>query len=223
MENPGPLRVFVVDDHPIVRAGVRLVIQGLPGFELCGETGRPEGAPEAAAHARADAVILDLMLGGGRDGLELVAAMRSALPKARLLVFSMNAEELFAERVLKAGANGYLMKGGDLSQLQNALVRLARGETVLSPTMKERLDEARRFGPRGAAPLASLSDRELQVFMRLGAGRSTHQIAEELGVSMKTVSAHRENLKTKLGAASAPELVRQAVEYVVAQGRERSS
>src|SRR5262249_28386134 len=157
---------------------------GLPGFELCGEFGRAEGAPEAAAAARADAVIQDLMLGGGRDGIELVTAMRAALPDAKLLVFSMNAEELFAERVLRAGANGYLMKGGALSHPQTALIRVAGGETVLSDAMKARRDEARRFGPRGEAPLASLSDRELQVFLRLGAGRSTNQIAEELGVSM---------------------------------------
>jgi DNA-binding NarL/FixJ family response regulator len=218
MENAGPVRVFVVDDHPIVRAGVRLLIAGMPGFELCGETGKAEGAPERAAAARAGAVIADLVLGAGRDGLELVAALRAALGNAKILVFSMQPEDLFAERALKAGADGYLMKGGDLTELQHALVRLVGGEVYLSDQLKLRMQGAKWFGRRPEGPLASLSDRELQVFQRLGAGLSSQQIAKELGVSIKTVSAHRENVKTKLGIESAAELVRHAVAYVLGRG-----
>ncbi len=113
--------LYLVDDHPVVRAGARLAIAGLPGFEICGETGVAAGAPAAAREARADIVILDLLLGAAGDGLELVAAMHAAVPRARLLVFSMNREELFAERALRAGAHGYLMNGGDLTELQGAL------------------------------------------------------------------------------------------------------
>jgi len=206
--------VFVVDDHPIVRAGVRLLVAGMSGYELCGEIGKAEGAAEAASAARADAVVLDFSL-GGRDGVELVAAMRAALPNAKLLVFSMHPDQLFAERALKAGADGYLMKGGDLSQLEHALTRVIAGEVYLSEMVRRRLESARWFGTRSEGPLGSLSDREMQVFQRLGSGLSNQQIAQELGVSIKTVSAHRENLKSKLGLGSAAELVRHAVAYVL--------
>jgi len=214
----GSIRVFVVDDHPIVRAGVRLLVSGMPGYELCGETGKAEGAAEAAAAARPDAVISDLVLGSGRDGVELVAGLRAALPAAKLLVFSMHPEHLFAERVLKAGADGYLMKGGDLGELKEALLQVMAGKVSLSDKMRTRLESARWFGPRQEGPLASLSDREMQVFLRLGSGLSNQEIAEELGVSIKTVSAHRENLKSKLGLESAAELVRHAVTYVLGRG-----
>ncbi len=210
----------MVDDHPIVRAGARLAIVGLPGFEICGETGTAVGAAAAALEARADVVILDLLLGVAGDGLELVAAMRAALPRARLLVFSMNREELFAERALRAGAHGYVMKGGDLTELQAALRCIHEGGTYLNPRLTARRGGAQRLGVGGPSnPLGALSDREMQVFLLLGAGKSTQQIAVELGISMKTASAHRENLKTKLGVDSASELVRHAVTYIVGQGR----
>jgi DNA-binding NarL/FixJ family response regulator len=213
-----PIHVFVVDDHPIVRSGVRLLVSGMAGFDLCGETGRAEGATEAAAAARADAVITDLVLGGGQDGIGLVSALRAALPTAKILVFSMHPEDLFAERALRAGADGYLMKGGDLSQLQHALERVAAGEDYVSDAMKAKMESSKWIGPRREGPPETLSDRELQVFQRLGSGMSNLGIAEELGVSIKTVSAHRENLKTKLGAESAAELVRHAVAYVLGRG-----
>lgn len=214
-----PLRVFLIDDHPIVRAGARLAISGLPGFVVCGELGVTTGAPEAAKAARADIVILDLLLGTPGDGLELLTALRAALPRTRLLVFSMNAEDLFAERTLRAGANGYLMKGGDLSELQHALQRLAAGEIYLSPALSARHSLAHRLGNGTAGPLSSLSDREMQVFLLLGSGKTSQQIATELGISIKTISAHRENLKTKLGIDNATDLVRLAVTYVVGQVR----
>jgi DNA-binding NarL/FixJ family response regulator len=208
-------RVFVIDDHPIVRAGVRLLIGGMDGFELAGETGKADGASEAAASAKPDAVVTDLFLGGGHDGLELVAALRAALPDAKLLVFSMHPEHLFAERALKAGADGYLMKGGDLTELELALRHVVSGEVFLSDAMRKRLESAKWFGRKAEGPLASLSDRELQVLQRLGSGMSSQEIAVELGMSVKTVSAHRENLKAKLSVDSAAELVRQAVAYVL--------
>lgn len=211
---PPSVRVFLIDDHPIVRAGARLAIAELAGYEVCGETGVAAGAPAAAKAAQADIVVVDLLLGTPRDGLELISALHEALPRTRLLVFSMNAEELFAERALRAGAHGYLMKGGDLTELQAALRCVQRGEIYLG----ERLTKKPQPGHGGVNPLSALSDREMQVFLLLGAGKSTQQIAGELGVSVKTASAHRENLKVKLGLHSAAELVRHAVAYVVGQG-----
>lgn len=213
-----PHRVFLIDDHPIVRAGARLAVAGLPGFEICGEIGVPTGAIEAARAAEATIIVVDLLLGTAGDGVEFVSALRAALPAVRILVFSMNSEDLFADRAIRAGAHGYLMKGGDLTDLQEALRQVAAGKVYLNPKLAIRRIGKRRIGSTDAGPLASFSDREMQVFLLLGAGKSTQEVADELGVSGKTVSAHRENLKVKLGARSASELVRQAVAYVVGQG-----
>ncbi len=215
---PANTRVFLIDDHPIVRAGARLAISGMPGFEICGETGTVAGAVEAAQEKRAQLIIADLLLGSPGDGLEFIGALRQALPEARILVFSMNSEDLFADRALRAGAHGYLMKGGDLTQLQEAMRQVQRGEIYLSAGLAKRQIGKRRIGSLTAGPMATLSDREMQVFLLLGAGKSTQQIAHELGVSIKTASAHRENLKAKLNLESAAELVRSAVAYVVGQG-----
>ncbi|MES2693120.1 MAG: response regulator transcription factor [Verrucomicrobiota bacterium] len=212
---PPSTRVFLIDDHPIVRAGARLAVAGMAGFVVCGELGTSIGAVEAARAAAPDIVVLDLLLGSAGDGLELVAALHAGLPAARLLVFSMNSEELFAYRALRSGARGYLTKGGDLTELQEALRAVQRGDIYLSPRLRDQTSAA----PAGPfTQLTSLTDREMQVFLLLGAGKSTQQIADELGISRKTASAHRENIKVKLRLSSASELVRHAVAYVVGQG-----
>lgn len=218
MKSSVPLRVFIVDDHPIVRAGARLALGTTPGFRVCGEAGSAAEALSAVATLRPDILILDLVL-GGRDGMDFVARMRDILPAARILVLSMNAEDLFAERALRAGANGYLMKGGDLDELLAAVKRIVAGEVYLSEKMTNAMLEVRRSGRRETGILGSLTDREMQVFLMLGQGKSTQQVADELSLSIKTISTHRENLKVKLGVDSAAELVRQAVAYVIGQGR----
>lgn len=185
---------------------------------MCGEAGTAAQALATVEAARPDILILDLVL-GGRDGMDFVARMREILPAARILVLSMNAEDLFAERALRAGANGYLMKGGDLDELAAAVKRIARGEIYLSEKMTSKMIEARRSGRQEAGILGSFTDREMQVFLMLGQGKSTQQVADELRLSVKTISSHRENLKVKLGVESAAELVRQAVTYVIGQGR----
>lgn len=218
MKSSPSRRVFIVDDHPIVRAGARLALGTTPGFRVCGEAGSAAEALTAVAAARPDILILDLVL-GGRDGMDFVARMREILPAARILVLSMNAEDLFAERALRAGANGYLMKGGDLEELVAAVKRIAEGEVYLSEKMTSAMLEVRRSGRRETGIFGGLTDREMQVFLMLGQGKSTQQVADELRLSIKTISTHRENLKVKLGVDSAAELVRQAVAYVIGQGR----
>ncbi len=188
----------------------------MEGFAICGETGTAEGAVDLAASLGADIVVLDLFLASKGDGLPLVTAMRQRLPGAKILVFSMNAEEIFGDRAIEAGANGYLVKGGELSELQDALRVVQSGATYRRGSPNGIADPAASTAV--AKAMAGLSGRELQVFLLLGAGKSTQQIADELGVSMKTASAHRENLKVKLGVSSAPELVRRAVAFVVGQG-----
>ncbi len=213
------LTAITVDDHPIVRTGVRMAIREIEGVELVGEAADVRSALDLAAKQRPDLVVLDLTL-GGRDGVELVSEMRRELPKARILIFSMNAEDLFAERALRAGANGYLSKDGGLEALTDAIRVVLDGRVYVSDAMNERLLRA-AVSPESAQPdrLAALSDRELQVFLRLGQGRGTREIAEELCLSIKTISTYRENLKVKLDVAGAAELVREAVAYVTGSQR----
>jgi DNA-binding NarL/FixJ family response regulator len=214
------VRVLVADDHPVVRAGLRFTLTPAAGFEICGEAENADDALSLATTHRPRLVILDLNL-NGRDGDRTIAMMRRACPDAAILVFSMNPEELFAERALAEGANGYLMKTDGFEALHEAVRVVLADEVFLSARLRERLGAVSgavggvRSG--GAAPqaVASLTARELQILRRIGEGRGTAEIAAELGLSGKTVSAHRENLKKKLGAPTAAELIRHAVGWVL--------
>lgn len=217
-DNP-PVRVLVADDHPVVRAGLRFVLTPAAGFEICGEAENADDALALAASHAPRLVILDLNL-VGRDGDKTVALMRRACPEAAILVFSMNPEELFAERALGDGASGYLMKTDGFDALHQAVRVVLAGEIFLSARLREKLAAAGNAVAGGAVAqsVASLTARELQIFQLIGEGRGTAEIAVALGLSAKTVSAHRENLKMKLGAPNAPELIRRAVAWVLGRG-----
>lgn len=204
--------VLIVDDHPVVRMGLRALIEHTGRYEVVGEAGAPAEALQAAARLKPDLMILDLML-GGRSGAELVAQCLAQVPPLRILVLSQHDEALHAERVLEAGAHGYLMKGAELDGVVQALDALLRGEIVLSPRMNTRI-LARRLGREPGERYSDLSNREMQIFLLIGAGMTTGQIAQDLNLSPKTVGAHREKIKTKLGLESASELEREALLYV---------
>jgi DNA-binding NarL/FixJ family response regulator len=219
-----PIRVLVADDHPVVRAGLRFTLTPALGFEICGEAENADDALALGATHRPRLVILDLNL-NGRDGDRTITLMRRACPEAAILVFSMNPEELFAERALGEGASGYLMKTDGFEALHEAVRQVLAGEVFLSVRMRERSAatavSSGAGGGTGFTPksVASLTARELQILHRIGAGRGSAEIAEELGLSIKTISAHRENLKKKLGAPTAAELIRQAVAWVLERDR----
>lgn len=211
MSSPCP-RVLIVDDHPVVRMGLRALLEQSGAYDVCGEAGDPAAARALVAQERPDLMIVDLML-GGRGGVELVTECLRIQPAARILVLSQHDEALYAERVLRAGARGYLMKGEQLDGVVNALAAIERGEIVLSPRVNARVLAGRLQG--GAAErYADLSNREMQVFLLIGAGRTTGEIATELCLSAKTIGAHRENIKMKLGLSTAAELDREAVLHV---------
>jgi DNA-binding NarL/FixJ family response regulator len=193
-------RVLIIDDHPIVRMGLRAMLEQTRAFEVCGEAGSTAEA------------LLDLML-GGRDGPDFVAECLRVHPKTRVLVLSQHDEALYAERVLKAGARGYLMKGEEMDSVVQALEAVLRGEIVVSPRMNARI-LAHRFHRATEQRYACLTNREMQIFLLIGASRSTGAIASELCLSPKTIGAHRENIKTKLGLDSAAALEREALLYV---------
>lgn len=205
-------RVLIVDDHPVVRMGLRALVEQTGRYEVVGEAGTPAEAMQAAVRSRPDIMILDLML-GGRSGADLVAQCLAAVPSLRILVLSQHDEALHAERVLKAGARGYLMKGAELEGVVQALDAVQRGEIVLSPRMNTRI-LVRRLHGEPAERYADLSNREMQIFLLIGVGMTTGQIANDLNLSPKTVGAHREKIKTKLGLETASELEREALLYV---------
>jgi DNA-binding NarL/FixJ family response regulator len=209
---PNLPRLVIVDDHPVVRMGLRAVIEQSGHYAIAGEAGAPHQALQLVAREQPDLVILDLML-GGRSGTDLVTQCVQTAPATRILVLSQHDEALYAERALAAGAHGYLMKGSDLEGVVTALDTIMRGEIALSPRMNAQILKRRLHGAPGDR-YSDLSNREMQIFLLIGAGRTTGEIATELNLSPKTIGAHRENIKIKLGLATATELEREATLHV---------
>jgi DNA-binding NarL/FixJ family response regulator len=204
-------RILVVDDHPLVRDGLVQLIRRQSGLTCCGEADTVLKAQETALRENPDLVILDLRLDRG-DGLELIKILKSHLPKLRILVLSQLDEMLYAERVLKAGAHGYLMKEEAAKEVVAAIRTVLAGELYVSPKMSGLFLRKMIESPsvRPVSGVESLTDRELQVFQMLGAGKSTRRIAAELFLSFKTIETHRENIKAKMGLPDATTLIHQA-------------
>ncbi len=203
-------RVLIVDDHALVRRGLREMISAEDEFEVCGEADDCDAALTAARDARPDLALVDISLPSG-SGLELAKQLLSINKELRILFVSMHDDAVFAERALRAGALGYINKSRPGEELLAALQKVARGEIALCHEVAERLMR-RGISPsrERATGLESLSDRELEIFELIGRGMSTRNIAERLSLSVKTVETHRENIKTKLDVGSASELTHQA-------------
>jgi DNA-binding NarL/FixJ family response regulator len=206
-------RVFLVDDHPVLRQGMGRLIDDQSDLMVCGEAESPPDAVRLLATAKADVVLVDLTLKGG-DGLELCKQIRDRWKDLPILVVSMHDESLYAERALKAGAKGYIMKQEPQDAVMNAIRTVLKGQVYLSTAMSAKLLQS-FSGPRSAAdlpPLARLTDRELEIFRLIGEGQSVRAIAEKLFLSTKTVEAHKEHIKQKLNLKSSNELLQYAIE-----------
>lgn len=214
-------RILIVDDHPIFRRGIAMLIQHESDFIICGEAEAAPEAIEALDRLEPDIVIVDISL-KGMNGIELVKSLKALRPKLPVLVLSMHDESLYAERALRAGARGYLMKQAPPDQVVTAIRQVLNGDLYLSPSANLRMLSAfvsgRSGGDKGS--VEQLSDRELEVFELLGQGLGTSMIAAELHVSVKTIEAHRAHIKLKLGLSTAPELMRAAVEWVTQKATE---
>ncbi|HSL19163.1 MAG TPA: response regulator transcription factor [Methylomirabilota bacterium] len=211
-----PCRIVVVDDHPMVRMGLKQMLAEEPDFEVCGEA---DGAPEALEVIEAthpDLVVVDVSLKNG-SGLSLVKELTAAEPSVKVLVASMHDETLFAERALRAGAKGYINKEEAPRSMVEALRRVDSGAIWLSPPMTDRVLQSIASGDldNGQAPLEQLSNRELEVFELIGQGLTTRATADHLGLSVKTVETYRENIKTKLNLENNNELICRAAQWVV--------
>ncbi len=208
-----PARIFVVDDHPLVRESLTSLIRQQPDFLVCGEADGSAAALAGIAAARPDVAIVDLSL-DDRSGLELIRDLKQMHPKVAVLVLSMHDEDLYAERALRAGARGYVMKREASRNVVLAIRRILAGKIAVSERLAETLATRLVTGAAsGAEPVDSLSDRELDVFRMLGSGRTTRQIAEALHLSAKTVQAYCARIKEKLGLQTANELLREAVRW----------
>lgn len=209
---PARRRVLIVDDHPIVRHGLARMIEASPDLAVCGEVETVADAKHAIRTLEPDVVIVDLTLGQG-DGLELVRdvrAQRSGLP---MLVLSMHEESIYAERMLAAGARGYIMKEAASEQLLIALRRVLAGKVYLSEALTARLRArgAASTGETTEDPLRRLSNREMQVLGKLGRGLSSRAIATDLTLSVKTVESHRQSIKRKLNLTNNAQLLQYAL------------
>jgi DNA-binding NarL/FixJ family response regulator len=209
----GKAKVFLVDDHPIVRQGLGLLINREPDLVVCGEAEDAPSALRRMASAQPDLMVIDISL-EGPDGLELLKTIRLKEPILPVLILSMHEESTYAERSLRAGANGYIMKQEATERVLVAIRRILEGKVYLSERLTNKMLEqfVHGVGSSKNNPLMTLSDRELEVYRLIGAGHSTRQIADELHVSVKTVESYQAHIKEKLSLRNARELVQHAIE-----------
>ena len=208
-------RVLVVDDHPIVRQGLVQLLNCESDFLVCAEAGDARKAMAAIAEAKPDLGIVDISL-QGTNGIELIKNIVAQWPDFPILVLSMHDESLYAERALRAGAKGYLMKQEAPEKLTEALRGILNGQIYVSEKLSNKMMH-RAIGGKNlenASPVANLSDRESEVLQLIGQGHGTRQIADDLNLSVKTIESHRAHIKEKLNLKTAPEMVRFAVQWV---------
>jgi len=207
-------KVFLVDDHPIVRQGLTLLINQERDLTVCGEAEEMHSALQSIDSTKPDIVVLDISL-NGPDGLDLLKHLRSRHPKLPVLMLSMHDESIYAERTLRAGANGYIMKQEATEKVLIALRRILSNEIYVSNRIANNMLRHYVRGDQGAqsSPVTELSDRELEIFRLIGQGHTTRQIANELHLSVKTVESYQAHIKEKLSLHSARELVQHAIRW----------
>jgi DNA-binding NarL/FixJ family response regulator len=211
-------RIFLIDDHPIVRQGLALLINREVDLEVCGEAQDAPSALTGLGACEPDLIILDISL-NGPDGLDLLKTIRLKDAHVPVLVLSMHDESTYAERALRAGANGYIMKHEAAEKVLVAIRRIVCGEVYLSDRLTNKMLQqiVRGTDPVSRSPVSMLSDRELEIYRLIGSGHATRQIADELHISVKTVESYQAHIKVKLSLRSARELVQHAIEWTVTE------
>lgn len=206
-------RILIVDDHPMMRDGLRQLIGSEPDLEVCGEADDANLALELAETSRPDIAVVDITLRTS-SGLELIKDLKIRSPDTAVLALSMHDESLYAERVLRAGGRGYIMKQEGGKKIIEGIRRVLSGGVFVSDTISARILDSFSGGGKKLSPVETLTDREFEVFQLIGQGLGTQEMAEKLRVSVKTVEVHRVNIKAKLGVPTAPELIRFAVRWL---------
>jgi len=211
-------RILLVDDHPMTREGLAANINRQVDLEVCCEASNPAEAMSALSKLKPDLLVTDMTM-PGRSGIEFIKDIHAMLPELPILVLSMHDEMLYAERALRAGARGYLMKDAGSAKLLEVIRLILNGQSYVSPQMSARLlDAVTGRRPRGStSPIEKLSDREFEVFRLLGSGKNTKEVAQALNLSPKTVDVHRGRIKEKLQLKDASSLIHHAVRWVETQ------
>jgi DNA-binding NarL/FixJ family response regulator len=213
-------RILIVDDHPMMRQGLAQFINSEPDLIVCCEADTARQAFELIRRNVPDLALVDISL-PDKSGLELIKDLQAIHPSLPILVVSMHDESLYAERVLRAGGRGYVMKQEGGKVLMQAIRQVLAGQIFVSDKLSSLILEIFSGGRRdlGASPVGRLSDREFGIFQLIGQGKGTRDIAAHLHLSIKTIEVHRANIKKKLRVSSATDLVRYAVRWAEAQGR----
>lgn len=207
-------KIFLVEDHPVYRQGLAHYINRESDLTVCGEAVNADQALDAIGKTKPDLVLVDLSLKES-NGLDLIKSIKSQYRDVSCLVLSMHDEGLYGERVLLAGARGYVMKEEEPENIVKAIRRILSGKIYLSESMTEKMLEKKAEGqPEGVSAVSTLSDRELEVFRLIGEGQATAKIAKNLHLSVKTVETYRANIKIKLKLPDNMQLIRHAVEWV---------
>lgn len=208
------IRVFLVDDHPIVRHGIAQLLSAESDLEVCGQAEDATAALDTIPAAAPRVVVVDISL-GATSGVDLIRELKQRLPRAAVLVVSMHDEQLYAERSLRAGASGYVMKHEATDAIVRAIRTVAAGGMFVSDAVSLRLLRlwATSGAPRDGSPFDALSNRELHVLELIGRGLGTRAIAERLHISVKTVESYRARLKEKMNLRSGLELMRFAIRW----------
>jgi DNA-binding NarL/FixJ family response regulator len=212
-------RILIVDDHPIVREGLSLMMNREADLTVCGEAEEASAALRAITTLQPDFLIVDISL-NGPDGLELLKAIRARHSSMPVLILSMHDEAIYAERALRAGANGYIMKQEATEKVLVAVRQILEQKVYVSDRIANRMLQQYINGSatKRNSPVAELSDRELEVFRLIGEGHSTRKIAEELHLSVKTVESYQAHIKDKLSLKSGRELVQRAIQWSIDEG-----
>jgi len=210
---PSKKSILIVDDHPMMRDGLRQLIANEPDLEVCGEADDGPAALSLAESLQPEIAILDITL-RSTNGLELIKDLQIRAPKTAVLALSMHDESLYAERVLRAGGRGYIMKQEGGKRIIEGIRRILSGGAFVSENISARILDSYSGRNHSKSPVESLTDREFEVFQLIGQGQSTNEMADKLHVSVKTIEVHRVNIKSKLNIPTAPELIRFAVRWL---------
>lgn len=211
-------KIYLVDDHPLMRKGIAMTLDLEMDFEVCGQAESAEEAISDIPQKKPDIVVVDISL-PGMNGIELIKHLKAQNPELLMLVVSRHDEDMYAERAIKAGARGYLMKMEAGEVIVNAIRRILKGQIYLSEEINNKLLMGMMSGGQvgRSSPLEILSDRELEVFELIGNGSTTREISERMHISIKTVESYRTRIKTKLDISTGNELIRQAVQWVASE------
>lgn len=217
-KSTGEIQLFIVDDHPVVRQALADRVSSTLGMSMCGECETSEEALQQVEALRPDVVVIDLSL-QDTHGVDLIQTIKERWPEVQVVVYSMHDEVVYAERAIRAGAAGYVMKGEPTEQLISAIQAADEGDIYLSQDVESSILKRTAGGDGGVHfPIDELSDRELTVFRMLGEGQSVDEIADRLGIAGKTVEGHRRRAKQKLEAGSVSNLQQYAALWMLARG-----